>query len=55
MINFNKKLIIGAIFLSLTFTGCNEILDEQPRSSYTVDYFNTPDGINQSFTSCTDS
>jgi hypothetical protein len=51
MINFNKKMIVGAIFLSLTFTGCNEILDEQPRSVYTVDYFSTPDGINQSFTS----
>lgn len=51
MINFNKKMIVGVIFLSLTFTGCNEILDEQPRSVYTVDYFSTPDGINQSFTS----
>ncbi|WP_027382383.1 RagB/SusD family nutrient uptake outer membrane protein [Epilithonimonas caeni] len=51
MIKFNKKVILGAIFLSLTFTGCNEILDEQPRSVYTVDYFSTPDGINQSFTS----
>jgi len=51
MINFNKKMVLGAIFLSLTFTGCNEILDEQPRSVYTVDYFSTPDGINQSFTS----
>ncbi|WP_449398537.1 RagB/SusD family nutrient uptake outer membrane protein [Chryseobacterium wanjuense] len=51
MINFNKKVVLGAIFLSLTFTGCNEILDEQPRSVYTVDYFSTPDGINQSFTS----
>lgn len=51
MINFNKKMVLGAIFLSLTFTGCNEILDEQPRSVYTVDYLSTPDGINQSFTS----
>jgi len=51
MININKKLILGAVFLSLTFTGCNEILDEQPRAVYTVDYFSTPDGINQSFTS----
>lgn len=50
MINFNKKLLLGAIFLSLTFTGCNEILDEQPRSIYTADYFNTPDGVNQGFT-----
>lgn len=48
MIKFNQKMIIGAVFLSLTFTGCNEILDEQPRSIYTVDYFSTPDGINQS-------
>ncbi|MDC8103506.1 RagB/SusD family nutrient uptake outer membrane protein [Chryseobacterium sp. PTM-20240506] len=51
MINFNKKLVLGTIFLSLTFTGCNEILDEQPRSIYTADYFSTPDGINQGFTS----
>ncbi|SEM29677.1 Starch-binding associating with outer membrane [Chryseobacterium taichungense] len=50
MIKFNKKMIIGAIFLSLTFTGCNEILDEQPRSGYSVEYFNTPDGVKQSFT-----
>ncbi|RKT01696.1 RagB/SusD family nutrient uptake outer membrane protein [Chryseobacterium defluvii] len=50
MINFNKKLVLGAIFLSLTFTGCNEILDEQPRSIYTADYFNTADGVNQGFT-----
>lgn len=51
MIHFNKKLLLGAIFMSLTFTGCNEILDEQPRSIYTVDYFSTADGVNQSFTS----
>jgi len=51
MIYFNKKLLLGAIFMSLTFTGCNEILDEQPRSIYTVDYFSTADGVNQSFTS----
>lgn len=51
MIKLNKKLIIGAVFLSLTFTGCNEILDEQPRSLYTVDYMNTADGINASLPS----
>lgn len=51
MIKLNKKLIVGAVFLSLTFTGCNEILDEEPRSIYTVDYFNTADGINQSIPS----
>lgn len=51
MIKFNQKMIIGAVFLSLTFTGCNEILDEEPRSIYTVDYFSTADGINQSIPS----
>lgn len=51
MIKYNKKMIAGAIFLSLTFTGCNEILDEEPRTSYTVDYFNTEQGINQGVTS----
>ncbi len=51
MIKLNRKVILGSVFLSLTLTGCNEILDEQPRSVYTVDYFSTADGINQSFTS----
>lgn len=44
-------MIIGAMFLSLTLTSCNEILDEQPRANYTVDYFSTVDGINQSIPS----
>ncbi|WPO81368.1 RagB/SusD family nutrient uptake outer membrane protein [Chryseobacterium sp. JJR-5R] len=51
MIHFNKKLILGAVFLSLTFTGCNEILDEEPRSNYTVEYFNTEQGVSQGLTS----
>lgn len=51
MIIHNKKVILGAIFLSLTFTGCNEILDEVPRSNYTVEYFNTEQGVNQGITS----
>jgi hypothetical protein len=51
MIKYNKKVIAAVIFLSLTFTGCNEILDEEPRTSYTVDYFNTEQGINQGVTS----
>lgn len=51
MIHFNKKLVLGAIFLSLTFTGCNEILDEEPRSNYTVEYFNTEQGVSQGLTS----
>ena len=51
MIKHNKKVILGAIFLSLTFTGCNEILDEEPRANYTVEYFNTEQGVNQGITS----
>ncbi|RZJ90337.1 MAG: RagB/SusD family nutrient uptake outer membrane protein [Chryseobacterium sp.] len=51
MINYNRKMILGAIFLSLTFTGCNEILDEEPRANYTVEYFNTEQGVNQGVTS----
>lgn len=53
MTNFNKKTIIAACFLSLTLTttGCSEILDEQPRSGYTVDYFNTADGVTAGITS----
>jgi hypothetical protein len=50
MIKYNKKVILAAIFLSLTFTGCNEILDEEPRTSYTVDYFNTTQGLNEGIT-----
>lgn len=50
MKNFNKKILIGSLFLSLAFTGCNEILDEQPRANYTVDFFSTEDGIRQGVT-----
>lgn len=51
MIKFNKKIIISAFLFSLSLIGCNEVLDEQPRSGYTVDYFNTEDGIKQGVTS----
>jgi hypothetical protein len=51
MINLNKKIIISSVFLSLAFTGCSDILEEQPRSSYTVEFFNTEDGIRQGVTS----
>ncbi|WP_312900836.1 RagB/SusD family nutrient uptake outer membrane protein [Chryseobacterium taichungense] len=50
MIKHSKKVIIGAFFLSLTLTGCNEILDEQPRTTYTVDYFSTTQGLNEGVT-----
>ncbi|SMP15531.1 RagB/SusD family nutrient uptake outer membrane protein [Chryseobacterium profundimaris] len=52
MINFNKKFIAAIFLASLTFsTGCNEILDEQPRGIYTPEDFTTERGISQGVTS----
>lgn len=52
MINFNKKFIAALFLASLTFsTGCNEILDEQPRGIYTPEDFTTERGISQGVTS----
>lgn len=52
MINFNKKFIAVLFLASLTFnTGCNEILDEQPRGIYTPEDFTTERGITQGITS----
>lgn len=51
MIKFNKNIVLGIVTLSLGFSSCSEILDEEPRSNYTVDYINTEQGINQGLTS----
>ncbi|GEN71031.1 MULTISPECIES: RagB/SusD family nutrient uptake outer membrane protein [Chryseobacterium] len=52
MINLNKKFIAALFLASLTFsTGCNEILDEQPRGIYTPEDFTTERGITQGVTS----
>ena len=51
MIKFNKKIFLGAISISLCFSSCSDILEEEPRSIYTVEYFNTESGINQGLTS----
>lgn len=51
MINFNKKFIAALFLASLAFsTGCNEILDEQPRGIYTPSDFATERGISQGVT-----
>lgn len=42
-ININKT--IGAALLSLFLVGCSSILDEQPRSIYTPEYFKTEKGV----------
>lgn len=40
------KTLIGSVSLLLAFmTGCSKILDEQPRSSFTPDYFKTENGV----------
>ncbi|WP_312089177.1 RagB/SusD family nutrient uptake outer membrane protein [Chryseobacterium sp.] len=51
MIKINKKIIAAFFLASLTFnTGCNEILDEQPRGIYTPEDFTTERGITQGVT-----
>ena len=40
----NRK-IIGTFLLTVFLTGCSDILDEQPRSIYTPDYFKTEKGV----------
>ncbi|WP_241285419.1 RagB/SusD family nutrient uptake outer membrane protein [Chryseobacterium arthrosphaerae] len=53
MINLNKKFIAALFLASVAFTttGCNEILDEQPRGIYTPEDFTTERGISQGVTS----
>lgn len=51
MIRFNKKIIAAIFLASLTLnTGCNDILDEQPRGIYTPEDFTTERGITQGVT-----
>ncbi len=37
------SVLLGVI--ALTFSGCQEVLDETPRTAFTVDYFKTQDGL----------
>ncbi len=41
---FNTKTI-GTLLLTLFLTGCTDILEEQPRSIYTPEYFKTEKGV----------
>lgn len=50
MIKINKKIVLGVLVSSLCLSSCNEVLDEQPRSGYTVDYFNSSDGVTSGIT-----
>ncbi|UOE39533.1 RagB/SusD family nutrient uptake outer membrane protein [Chryseobacterium oryzae] len=50
MIKINKKIVLGVLVCTLSLSSCNEVLDEQPRSGYTVDYFNSADGVTSGVT-----
>jgi starch-binding outer membrane protein, SusD/RagB family len=45
------KAIIGSALLAASLGGCKKILDEQPRSVYTPDYFQTERGVQGGITS----
>jgi len=45
------KTIIGSALLSLSMIACTDILEEQPRSIYTPDYFKSEAGVMGGLTS----
>jgi len=51
MRHINIKTLMGTALLSLFLVGCSDVLDEQPRSIYTPDYFKTEAGVMGGLTS----
>ncbi|WP_205502400.1 RagB/SusD family nutrient uptake outer membrane protein [Rufibacter psychrotolerans] len=51
MKRFKLKFLIGAAVISLSAAGCSDILEEEPRSLYTPDYFQTERGVYGGLTS----
>ncbi|UOQ74146.1 RagB/SusD family nutrient uptake outer membrane protein [Hymenobacter cellulosilyticus] len=51
MKSFNIKFFIGAALILMAAPGCNDLLDEEPRSIYTPDFFQTERGVNGGLTS----
>lgn len=45
MKNISIKTILGISFTALFFSGCSDILDEQPRDIYEPGFFATPQGV----------
>src|SRR5678816_2578070 len=45
-----KSFLLSVIFI-LLFSGCKKILDEQPRSIYTPEFFQTEKGVQGGITS----
>lgn len=51
MKRINIKAYIGTTLLTLSLLGCSDILDEQPRSIFTPEYFKTEKGVMGGLTS----
>ena len=51
MKTFNIKFFIGAAIISISAAGCTDLLEEEPRSIYTPDFFQTERGVNGGLTS----
>ncbi|PJJ58709.1 RagB/SusD family nutrient uptake outer membrane protein [Hymenobacter chitinivorans] len=51
MKSFNIKFFIGAALISLSAPGCTDLLEEEPRSVYTPEFFQTERGVNGGLTS----
>jgi starch-binding outer membrane protein, SusD/RagB family len=51
MKRINIKAYIGTALLTLSLMGCSDILDEQPRSIFTPEYFKTEKGVMGGLTS----
>jgi hypothetical protein len=46
-----KTFIAATVFVSLTVISCSDILEEQPRATFTPEYFKTEKGVNGGLTS----
>lgn len=46
-----KTFIAATVFMSLTVTSCSDVLDEQPRATFTPEYFKTEQGVKGGLTS----
>ncbi|MEO6977220.1 MAG: RagB/SusD family nutrient uptake outer membrane protein, partial [Mucilaginibacter sp.] len=45
-----KSIIKSTVLLTILSTGCKKVLNEQPRSSFTPEYFKTTQGVNGGLT-----
>ncbi len=45
MKHIQKQIILGITLVSAVLAGCSKILDEQPRSNFTPEYFKTEKGV----------